>query len=41
MSRVEAKKDGRGQWGVYVDGVLVSTHNDHVAARRAAQGHLR
>lgn len=38
--RVEAKKDERGRWCVFIDGKFVSDHRDHVGARRAAQAHV-
>lgn len=40
MNKVEARCIEASKWGVYIDGQLVSTHVGHVAARRAAQGHL-
>jgi hypothetical protein len=37
---IEAKKDERGRWCVFIDGKFVSDHRDHVGARRAAQNHV-
>ena len=36
---VEARKNDRGAWCVYLDGVMVSDHRTHEAARLAAQLH--
>lgn len=36
-AHVEAKRNERGAWCVYVDGRVLSTHSDHVGARVSAQ----
>jgi hypothetical protein len=36
---VEVRRNERGAWCVYLDGVMVSDHRDHAAARMAAQRH--
>ena len=37
---VEVRKNERGAWCVYLDGLMVSDHSTHEAARAAARNHL-
>lgn len=39
--RIEVHRNERGVWCVYIEGRFISGHRDHVAARMAAQAHVR